>query len=1173
MNGDISKNNETPPQSKLRIGHALLEGEGGMVMASTTLMRLTAPWKTPEQWWLEATSRLILPAPVLCPVCQRDQRLGVLEVSVPLPTQIDIRVFRLEFTGHTHELENVTPPREMLLVQDITEEKRRADATRQAIHQYESICNTIEEVYFRIDPRGRILFITPSCQKLVLYHPDELIDTPLDKLCSAPELLAEFLEIVHGQTRVKNYELTLFCKQGKQIPVNINAQLLLDPSGQPMVIEGSLLDISERERLDNLLVERTRTFQESLAHLENLRTAQDRHALVTITDAEGTITHVNDLLLRTSRFDASEVIGKNPRLFNSGYHPKPFYQEMWQRISSGRIWKGEIRNRKKNGDHFWVDCTIVPFLNPIGKPTHHIAIATDVTERVRTGMRLERNRNFLNRVLDAMGDGLIILDLEGRLLSINREGERLLGWRESELVNRNFHDTIHHKHVDGTPFRSGDCPVHHNVLGRTFRVEEDHFIHKNGAFIPVSHTTAPLREAGEIIGSVSIFRDNTLSLERHQVLEETRKTAMASSRMKSEFLANMSHEIRTPMNAIVGMNDLLMDTPLNEEQYEFAEIIRESSLSLLSLINDILDFSKIEADKIDIEEIDFNIVTVVEGSAELLATQAQEKGLSLMTYISPRIPRILRGDPGRLRQMLLNLISNAIKFTEEGEVVVRAHVESEAADRVIVHFSVTDTGIGLPEGNKERLFEPFTQASRDTTRKYGGTGLGLAICKRLSELMGGGIGVESGDGEGTSFWLRIPLWTRQTTLEEDDGSDRLDIEPLCNLRILTIMDRSTDHEILEKYFRSWGMFHRGVLGGEQGASVMRQTAKGKKPFDLVMISSGLTDVNPLALAEDLQQDPPLGNTRLVALMDWEDKEFRELAPDAGFSGTITKPVRQSTLVNTLLELVHPEALSPRIEAISDNIPTREAAKPEPDAYEALESGKLLLLVEDNPVNQKVTLLQLKKMGFAAHAVFNGKEALEAVSHLPYALILMDCQMPVMDGFEATHAIRKLDRASSRHIPIIAMTANAMKGDRERCLRAGMDDYLSKPVAPETLKEKLEYWIPKRSGETPPIEINQLRQLFGDDDEMIRELLQHFQPSARELLDKLWQSIQERDEDQLIDSAFELKEACSNMGATGMGHLARNIEQGLNNDGWEKMGEMMNDMEETFQRIGVFVKEY
>ncbi|MBF0215050.1 MAG: response regulator, partial [Magnetococcales bacterium] len=629
---------------------------------------------------------------------------------------------------------------------------------------------------------------------------------------------------------------------------------------------------------------------------------------------------------------------------------------------------------------------------------------------------------------------------------------------------------------------------------------------------------------------------------------------------------------RTPMNAIVGMNDLLMDTPLNEEQLEFAEIVRDSSRSLLALINDILDFSKIEAGKIDIERIDFSLLTVVEGAAELLAPQAHDKGISLMTHVSSRIPQALIGDPGRLRQMLLNLLGNAIKFTEDGEVTLRVTLEGESRDQVMVHFSVSDTGIGLELDEKEakRLFEPFTQAERGTARKFGGTGLGLAISKRLAELMGGEIGAQSRSEGGTVFWFRIPFLPSMQPLSDDSDSPLLALLP--GVRILTVMERATDQEILGDCFSGCDMIHHGTINGEQGLIAYREAAAQGTPFQMAVISASLSDMDCQIMADLLRREAGRTPLVLIALMDWDDKEERTRLLKSGFSGVLVKPVRRSEWVRCLVEQIHPEASIPVPEAIAAST-TREGRLPEPDAYDALESGNLLLLVEDNPVNQKVALLQLKKMGYAAHAVSNGQEAVEAVNHLPYALILMDCQMPVMDGFEATHAIRKSEQSASRHIPIIAMTAHAMKGDRERCLSAGMDDYLSKPVSPEILLQKLQYWIPKSIGAPPPVEISQLRQLFGDDDAMIRELLDHFRPSAKELLDKLTEMIQKEDGERVLEAALELKEACSNMGVSAMAQLARVMEQAATHLEWSEAKRTLERLETAFRNVEKFIETF
>ena len=1167
MNKPVTGRSSSPACQAIQTGYALYREEGDLAGVSDALREMTAPWKSSDAWWAEVNSRMAPLALTQCPVCDRGQRLGIREVVLPLAS--GDRFFLIEFSGHAHNLKALSSG-EMVLVRDVTADRCRDEAIHLQLSQYESICDFIEEVYYRIDLEGRILFISPSSEKLLLYPPGELLGRSFGDLCVSPTHFSELLKILEKTEKIHDFDLVMHCKRGRQIPVSVTMQVVRDEAGNRTAVEGIMQDITEREQLDAMLMEGTRRFQDAMARLEQLKAAWDQHAMVYVTDPEGNIKSVNGMVVSVGQYAESELIGKNPRIFDSDYHPKSFFKEMWRTINGGQTWQGEVRNRKKNGDFFWVDCTIVPFLTPLGRPFQFVFIATNISNRVRTGMRMERNRDFLHRVMDAMGEGVYVLDLRGSLLSLNREGEQLLGWRDAELMHRNLHDAIHFKRPNGTAFPAADCTVHQSLLGRAFRVEDDHFVRKDGTFLPVSHVTAPLREGQEIIGSVAVFRDNSQHWKHRRELEETRDAAMSSSHRKSEFLANMSHEIRTPMNAIVGMNNLLMDTLLNDEQMEFAEIVRDSSQSLLSLINDILDFSKIEAGKIDIEEIDFNPVTVVEGAAELLSTQAHEKGISLSTFITPRLPPVLRGDPGRLRQMLLNLINNAIKFTDEGEVVVRALIEAETVEWLTVRFAITDTGIGLPEKVGDSLFEPFVQADEDTIRKYGGTGLGLAICKHLAELMGGKIGVETADGEGTLFWFRIPFRRSDSgTREEEEG---LNIAPLRGLRVLTLMESTSDLEILEHYFCSWGMTYQGIVGGEEGVAVMRQAVKDGVPFSLAIISASLSDQDLLAFSGELGREGLLQTTWLVALLDWEDRERKETLMGEGYAACLTKPVRQTDWIECLVGLIDPASVAPRVESVAGQL-AKGVRPAELDAYDALESGQLLLLVEDNLVNQKVTMLQLEKLGYAAHAVANGREAVEAVSHLPYALILMDCQMPVMDGFEATHSIRKMDRASSRHIPIIAMTANAMKGDRERCIQAGMDDYMSKPVAPENLKQKLEYWIPKGTGELPPIEIHQLRQLCGDDEEMIRELLLHFPFSVRELLDRLWKNVHDRNAGLVEEISSELKEASSNMGASGMAKLARAVECAANHANWEEVQANMERLEGVFQRVEVYAREY
>ncbi|MEO5331237.1 MAG: PAS domain S-box protein [Magnetococcus sp. YQC-5] len=1167
----VTNTNCTPVQEKSATGLGIVRESGAIHSTDPVLHNLTRSWGSPEAWWGRISAGFSYPTITRCPHCGLGQRLGKREHEIEVPNSTEQVIFSIEFIGHAHSL-SPSLLGDLVLVRDVTSERHQLNTTNQKIKQFHSICDFMEDVYYRIDHKGILQFISPSVQKLLKHRPAEILGRSLTEFCANPEHLHEMMQILQTSDSVEDFDLVLLCRRGKQAPVSMSAHTIRDEQGHVIAIQGIFRDVIERTRMDAVLADQTRRFQEAISHMEYQKNAMDEQILMSITDAAGTITYVNQKLIQISQYSKEEILGQNHKIFDSNYHPKSFFKEMWRMIQSGHIWRGEIRNRKKNGEFFWLDCAIVPCLTHSGRPFQYITVASDVSERVATEQRLQNNLEFLRRVMDAMGDGAYVLDNKGQVLAVNREGERLLGWQESELLNRNLHELIHYKHPDNTPFPIRECPVHQSLLGRSYRVEEDYFIHKDGTWIPVAYVTTPLMEETTIIGSMAIFRNAAVTLDEINKLKMCRDQALESSRLKSAFLANMSHEIRTPMNAIVGMNDLLMDTPLNEEQLEFAEIVRDSSRSLLALINDILDFSKIEAGKIDIERIDFSLLTVVEGAAELLAPQAHEKGISLMTHVSSKIPGALIGDPGRLRQMLLNLLGNAIKFTEDGEVTLQVLLEGESRDQIMVHFSVSDTGIGLELGEQEtkRLFEPFTQAERGTARKFGGTGLGLAISKRLAELMGGEIGAQCRQEGGTVFWFRIPFQPSRLPIEQECES--FPVSLLQGVRILSVMETITDHEILADLFTSWEMVHQGTTSGEQGLIAFRESNNKGQPIQVVVISSALSDMDCQIMADLLRREAAEHPLALIVLMDWEDKEERAQFLKSGFSAVVVKPVRHAEWLRCLMAQIQPEASMPGFDAMVAP-QNKETTTKNPDAYDALESGNLILLVEDNLVNQKVALLQLKKMGYAAHAVSNGQEAVEAIAHLPYALILMDCQMPVMDGFEATHAIRKSEQAASRHIPIIAMTAHAMKGDRERCLNAGMDDYLSKPVAPETLLQKLQYWIPKSISDPPPVEISQLRQLFGDDDEMTRELLLHFRASARELLDNIANMIQKEDAERVLEDALELKEACSNMGVSAMAQLAKVMEQSSIRKEWSEAARTMERLETAFRHVEKFIEHF
>jgi len=976
---------------------------------------------------------------------------------------------------------------------------------------------------FRSTEEGRYVYANHRLAELYGYDsPAQLIEAIGDiegQLYVEPEQRDLFLKLIQQQGRIEQFESEIFRRDGSRIWISETARTVRDESGRVLYYEGTVQDIVEQKGAE-LELRRSELLFHSL--VENLPQYIFRK------DAAGRFTFANNRFCKELGKTRREIIGKTDFDFFPADLANKYREDDIGIMESGESLDTVEEHVVSEVEKSWVHVVKTPIRDETGRCTGVQGIFWDVTQQRETETALAHERDLLRTLLDSIPDRIYFKDRDSRFLMISRALAKDFGLDDpGEAVGKNDADFFSEEHArlaledEQAILETGQA-----IIGKT---EKETW--SDGRQGWVLTTKMPMRNStGEIVGTFGISKDITALKKAEAELAQARDAALESARVKSEFLANTSHEIRTPMNAIVGMTGLLLDTPLNEQQREFLTTIRQSAGALLGVINDILDFSKIEARKLEIEQAPFDLREIVESAVDLLAEQAQSKGLNLACLVFEDVWTSVIGDPGRLRQIVTNLVNNAIKFTEQGEVTVRLNTVGETGREVTIRCEIVDTGIGIPAEAQKHLFQPFTQVDGSFSRRYGGTGLGLTISKQLTEIMGGRIGFESKLGQGSSFWFELPL-----PKQLESGAVEAQQQLLAGLNVLVVDDNETNHQILRHQLGSRRIKTTEAREAAEALQLLQDAIATDHFFQVVILDSEMPEKDSLGLARTIKDDLLFADLKLILLTPMGNV----LPPDSwqgvGINDCLTKPVKQSRLLECITRLLNGEAAS--------------VVRPSADQHAKGEAKPLRILVaEDNQVNRKVLLLQLGNLGYTADAVANGLEAFEAIRKMPYDVVLMDCQMPEMNGYEATRAIRQLP-GRARQIRILAVTANADPDEKRKCLNAGVDDYLIKPIDLEQLGQALRGIAGEvgavrgeaGSGDTDSI-VEALRS-FGDT-AVVVELIDLFLQDAPARLAQAGAALDANKAAEAGEAAHSLKGSARNLRA---GQLAKACEA------LEKMG--------------------
>ncbi|MGB3681618.1 MAG: PAS domain S-box protein [Rubrobacteraceae bacterium] len=1033
-----------------------------------------------------------------------------------------------------------------------------------------AIVETAPNAIITMSSDGLINRFNSQAEQIFGYKAEDIVGEPLRMLM--PERFREphekgfrrYLETGEARVLGGTVELAGLRKNGEEFPAELSLGEIR--YGEDRSFVGIIRDITGRKK-----------------EAEELREAEERFRAIfeeaavgiSIATPERVLTDTNQAYQEMVGYTGEELHGK---LIDELTHPDDITRddELNEGLLRGEMsrYQREKRYVREDGEEIWVLPTVTTVRGEDGEPLFLIGMVEDITERKRAAEELAESEARFRALFDQTAIGVCVADLDRRLTDTNAAYQKITGYSAEELVGMS---TLALTHPEDRAGDTGKRRAFASDDSDNYR-REKRYVRKDGEVVWANAASSLVRdEQGEPRFIMGVVEDVTERKQAEIALEKAKEEAEAANRAKSEFLANMSHEIRTPMNGVIGMSDLLMDTDLDSEQREYVETVRSSGETLLTLINDVLDFSKIEAEKVELENIIFDLRTSVEDTAVLLAERAQSKGLQIASLVDYDVPTALRGDPGRLRQVLTNLLGNAIKFTEEGEVVLKAEISEEKEEHAMVRFEIRDTGIGMNEEQRGRLFESFVQADASTTRRYGGTGLGLAISQKLVGLMGGEIQVESEPGQGSAF--RFTARFEKLSSEAPSGlSPRADLH---GLKALIVDDNATNRAVLRYQVTPWGMEVDDAREGSGALEKLRAAAESGEPYDLALLDMQMPNMDGLELARTIKGDRRISGTRLVLVTSMGQRGDGEEARRVGIEAYLTKPVRQAQLYEMLSIVMGSEEIKAESPDEGRPLVTTHTLK-EAEAH----TKARLLLAEDNAVNQKVAVRTLEKLGYRVDVADDGEEALEAVLRADYAAIIMDCQMPKMDGYEASAEIRRREAETGHHVPIIALTANALQGDREKALAAGMDDYVAKPVKAGELDGLLKRWVSVEEAEEPagesggagltgangndnpvldPLVLENLAELDEDGEEsLVSELADMFLEGAGSHLDTLRRAVEEDDANSVREAAHTLKGSSGSIGASRIQEVCGRLQEIAESEGLHEAPDLLERLEREFE---------